>query len=96
VVAPTQATLAAAHLKSTQQRIAAEREADRAAGYNEEEESVVVEEDEGDEAGEESAEASAIADENKPMTKEQEATLRRLQNRQKLAQKRANEQFGLP
>jgi len=96
VVAPTQATLAAAHLKSTQQRIAAEREADRAAGYNEEEESVVVEEDEGDEAGEEPAEASAIADENKPMTKEQEATLRRLQNRQKLAQKRANEQFGLP
>jgi translation initiation factor IF-3 len=96
VVAPTQATLAAAHLKSTQQRIAAEREADRAAGYNEEEESVVVEEDEGDEAGEESAEASAIADENKPITKEQEATLRRLQNRQKLAQKRANEQFGLP
>jgi len=96
VVAPTQATLAAAHLKSTQQRIAAEREADRAAGYNEEEESVVVEEDEGDEAGEESAEASAIADEKKPMTKEQEATLRRLQNRQKLAQKRANEQFGLP
>jgi len=96
VVAPTQATLAAAHLKSTQQRIAAEREADRAAGYNEEEESVVVEEDEGDEAEEESAEASAIADENKPMTKEQEATLRRLQNRQKLAQKRANEQFGLP
>jgi translation initiation factor IF-3 len=96
VVAPTQATLAAAHLKSTQQRIAAEREADRAAGYNEEEESVVVEEDEGDETEDESAEASAIADENKPMTKEQEATLRRLQNRQKLAQKRANEQFGLP
>ncbi len=96
VVAPTQATLAAAHLKSTQQRIAAEREADRAAGYNEEEESVVVEEDEGDETEEESAEAPAIADENKPMTKEQEATLRRLQNRQKLAQKRANEQFGLP
>jgi hypothetical protein len=30
------------------------------------------------------------------MTKEQEAALRRQQNRQKLAQKRANEQFDLP
>jgi translation initiation factor IF-3 len=95
VVAPTQATLAAAHLKSTKQRIAAEREADRAAGYNEEDESVAVEEeDEGEE--EESAGIPTVADESKPITKEQEAALRRLQNRQKLAEKRANEQFGLP
>jgi len=93
VIAPTPATLAAAHLKSTQQRIAAEREADRAAGYNEEEENL-VEDDEGDDVEEEElANHSAAAEQSKPMTKEQ---LRRLQNRQKLAQKRANEQFGLP
>lgn len=92
VIAPTPATLAAAHLKSTQQRIAAEREADRAAGYNEEEENL-VEDDEGDDVDDESANHPAAAEQNKPMTKEQ---LRRLQNRQKLAQKRANEQFGLP
>lgn len=91
VIAPTPATLAAAHLKSTQQRIAAEREADRAAGYNEEEENL-VEDNEGDDVEDESASHPA-AEQTKPMTKEQ---LRRLQNRQKLAQKRANEQFDLP
>jgi len=95
VVAPTPATLAAAHLKSTQQRIAAEREADRAAGYNEEEESV-IEEDEGTETDEGPADTLPVAEQSKPMTKEQEAALRRQQNRQKLAQKRANEQFDLP
>lgn len=102
VVAPTPATLAAAHLKSTQQRIAAEREADRAAGYNEEEEEI-EEIEEADEDGEGEGEVlngqvtelteTASA---KALTKEQEAELRRRQNREKLAQKRANEQFGLP
>jgi translation initiation factor IF-3 len=50
ILAPTQATLANAHLKSTQQRIEAEREADKAAGYDEEAEEAEVElEDDDDE-----------------------------------------------
>ncbi len=95
VIAPTPATLAAAHLKSTQQRIEAERAADRAAGYNEEEEEVEdieLEESESDEGEAVLVEAAPA----KVLTKEQEAELRRRQNREKLAQKRANEQFGLP
>jgi translation initiation factor IF-3 len=91
ILAPTQATLANAHLKSTQQRIAAEREADRAAGYNEEEEEIdeLADDDEDD--------FEAEPDQpDKPMTKEQVAAARKAQNREKLAQKRANEQYGLP
>lgn len=101
VIAPTPATLAAAHLKSTQQRIEAERAADRAAGYNEEEEEIEEVEDVEDVESEEEAltehapELVAAAS-AKALTKEQEAELRRRQNREKLAQKRANEQFGLP
>jgi translation initiation factor IF-3 len=99
VIAPTPATLAAAHSKATQQRIEAERAADRAAGYNEEEEEieetddVELEDDEGADGDE--AELAGVAS-SKPPTKEQEAEARRRQNREKLAQKRANEQFGLP
>lgn len=97
VVAPTPATLAAAHLKSTQQRIEAERAADRAAGYNEEEEEIEEENEETeDAAAEEGAPVLAVAASAKALTKEQEAELRRRHNREKLAQKRANEQFGLP
>ena len=99
VIAPTPATLAAAHSKATQQRIEAERAADRAAGYNEEEEEIEEAEDaeleEDEEAGDREAELVGVAP-TKPLTKEQEAEMRRRQNREKLAQKRANEQFGLP
>ncbi|MFC1463344.1 MAG: translation initiation factor IF-3 [Candidatus Brachytrichaceae bacterium NZ_4S206] len=101
VIAPTPATLAAAHLKSTQQRIEAERAADRAAGYNEEEEEIEEVEDVEDVESEEEALTEhapelVSAASAKALTKEQEAELRRRQNREKLAQKRANEQFGLP
>lgn len=101
VIAPTSATLAAAHLKSTQQRIEAERAADRAAGYNEEEEEIEEVEDVEDVESEEEALSEhapelVVAAPAKALTKEQEAELRRRQNREKLAQKRANEQFGLP
>jgi translation initiation factor IF-3 len=88
ILAPNQATLAKAHLKSTQQRIEAEREADKAAGYDEE-----VEEAE-DLADGDDDDADAQAD--RSMFKEHEAAARKAQNREKLAQKRANEQFGLP
>lgn len=90
ILAPTQATLAKVHLKSTQQRIEAEREADKAAGYDEEAEEVedLVEDDDDD-----AEMAESVA---RSMAKEQEAAARKAQNREKLAQKRANEQFGLP
>lgn len=104
VIAPTPATLAAAHLKATRQRIEAEREADRAAGYDEEAEEIAdeVEDDEDDELDllNEEAEASAevLVPElvSRARAKEREAEERRQRNREKLAQKRANEQFGLP
>lgn len=89
ILAPTQATLAAAHLKSTQQRIEAEREADKAAGYDEAEEEI-------DEIDEEDDEVEEEAQPAKPLTKEEEAAARKAANREKLSQKRANEQFGLP
>jgi translation initiation factor IF-3 len=98
VIAPTPATLAAAHSKATQQRIEAERAADRAAGYNEEEEIEEAEDaelEEDEEAGDREVELVGV-EQTKPLTKEQEAEMRRRQNREKLAQKRANEQFGLP
>lgn len=104
VIAPTPATLAAAHLKATRQRIEAEREADRAAGYDEEAEEIAdeVEDGEDDELDllNEEAEASAevLVPElvSRARAKEREAEERRQRNREKLAQKRANEQFGLP
>lgn len=88
ILAPTQATLAGAHLKSTQQRIEAEREADKAAGYDEAEEEIDDIDDEDDEIDETQPE--------KPLTKEEEAAARKAANREKLSQKRANEQHGLP
>lgn len=104
VIAPTPATLAAAHLKATRQRIEAEREADRAAGYDEEAEEIAdeVEDGEDDELDllNEEAEASAevLVPElvSRARAKEREAEERRQRNREKLVQKRANEQFGLP
>lgn len=90
ILAPTQATLSKAHLRSTQQRIEAEREADKAAGYDEEVEEI---EDLVDDDDDDPETAESIA---RSMAKEQEAAARKAQNREKLAQKRANEQFGLP
>lgn len=106
VIAPTPATLAAAHLKATRQRIEAEREADRAAGYDEEAEEIAdeIEDDADNELDllneETEASAKVLVPEpelvTKARTKEREAEERRQRNREKLAQKRANEQFGLP
>jgi translation initiation factor IF-3 len=92
ILAPTAATLAAVGNKSTQQRIAAEREADKAAGYEEEAEE--IEEDDDDEG-------EGDGDEAKPEVKyaptpEERQRERRQISRGKLAQKRADEQFGLP
>lgn len=92
ILAPTQATLAAAHLKSTQQRVEAEREADIAAGYNEEEEEIEIDAEDDDELEIESKDEQS----SKPPSKQQTVEERRAANREKLAQKRANEQMGLP
>ena len=89
ILAPTPTTLANVGLRSTQQRVEAEREADLAAGYDEAEEEVELDDDD--------AEDDEIKSETPvKLTKEQEATARKQQNREKLAQKRANEQFGMP
>jgi translation initiation factor IF-3 len=94
IMAPTQTTLANAHLKTTRQRIDEEREADKAAGYDEEAEeaeaaaAAAAESDDDDEEG------------DKPVvyapTPEAKARERKQISRGKLAQKRADEQFGLP
>lgn len=92
IIAPTQATLANVGSKSTQQRIEAEREADRAAGYDEEVEEVELDDtdDNDDEIDTQDAQPA------KPHTKQEEVAARKAENRTKLAKKRADEQFGLP
>ncbi len=94
ILAPSQTTLANAHLKSTQQRVDAEREADLAAGYDEEQEEVELDTD----ADDDDEIEIETKDEQpaKPQSKEQEVAARRAANRDKLASKRANEQMGLP
>ncbi len=106
VLAPTPATLAASRLKSTRQRIEAERAADKAAGYDEElEELEEAEEDEDVEqasaqqpASETAQQPSASQGEHEQVrrSKEEIAAARKEANRKKIAQKRAEEQFGLP
>ncbi len=96
ILAPTQATLAAAHLKSTQQRVEAEREADKAAGYDEVVEEIV---DAIDEIEDDIDDEEIEIEEGQPakhISKEEEAAARKVSNREKLSQKRANEQLGLP
>jgi translation initiation factor IF-3 len=89
ILAPTQTTLANAHSGVTQQRITEEREADKAAGYDEEvEEAEVPEEDEEDD------DASTAL--QRAPTPEEKARERKQISRGKLAQRRADEQFGLP
>lgn len=91
ILAPTAATLANAHLKSTQQAVEAERAADKAAGYDEDMEEAEPDEDD---VGEDELE---LKDEQPAkLTPEQEAAMRKQNNREKRAQKLANEQFGLP
>lgn len=102
VLAPTPATLAAAHLKSTRQRIEAERAADKAAGYDEEaEEREDLTEDNGDEEPQASLTEQSAADQtaapsDKVDLKAQQIAARKAANREKRAQKRAQEQFDLP
>lgn len=88
ILAPTQTTLANAHLKATQQRITEERAADKAAGYDEEAEEAEVHDDDDDD------DASAAL--QRAPTPEEKARERKQISRGKLAQKRADEQFGLP
>jgi translation initiation factor IF-3 len=88
ILAPTAATLANAHLKVTQQTVEAEREADKAAGYDEEMEEAEPDDDDDDVELKDELPAK--------LTPDQEAAVRKQQNREKLAQKRASEQFGLP
>lgn len=91
ILAPTAATLANAHLKSTQQAVEAERAADKAAGYDED-----VEEAEPDEDDDGEDELELKDEQPAKLTPEQEAAVRKQNNREKRAQKLANEQFGLP
>jgi len=91
ILAPTAATLANAHLRSTQQAVEAERAADKAAGYDEE-----VEEAEPDEDDDSDDEVEMKEEQPAKLTPEQEAAARKQQNREKRAQKLANEQLGLP
>ena len=96
IMAPSQATLAAAHLRATQDRIDREREVDKAAGYDEEAElaeaAAVVEEDDDDDTPEVETQAAP----KYAPAPEVKAKERKQISRGKLAQKRANEQFGLP
>lgn len=90
VLAPTAATIAASTLKSTQARIEAEREADKAQGF-------VEDEDEEDDEDVESVETPVLAEENAPtngITKDK--AVRKAQNRVKRAKERSMEQFNLP
>lgn len=109
VLAPTPATLAAAHLKSTKEKIEAERAADKAAGYDEEaEEREALLEDDEEETTSEAAQPSAVSstpeatqqpaaeDTTKPKTKEQLIAERKAAKSEKRAQKLAQEQFELP
>jgi translation initiation factor IF-3 len=94
ILAPSQATLAAATLKSTQDRIEKEREADKAAGYDED-----AEQTEHDDNEDEDNDAAVSAVDSTPQrapTAEDKTRERKAISREKLAQKRASEQFGLP
>jgi translation initiation factor IF-3 len=92
ILAPTAATLAAANNRATQQRIEAEREEDKAAGYEEEAEEI-EEEDDDDDGGDADGAKSEVKYAPTPEERQRE---RRQVSRGKLAQKRADEQFGLP
>ncbi|MCS7060025.1 MAG: translation initiation factor IF-3 [Thermoflexales bacterium] len=94
VLAPTPATLAAAHSKATQARIQRELEEDRAKGYVEEDDE---DEDEGDEDGESGA-AMGTAEAAVPakLTPEEERAAQKARNRKKKDEERRMEQYGLP
>ena len=94
IMAPTQQTLANMTLKATQQRIDAEREADKAAGYDEDAEVAEAEAAETEPETDDEEEAQpAVQFAPTPEAKVRE---RKQISRGKLAQKRADEQFGLP
>jgi translation initiation factor IF-3 len=95
VVAPTQATLAAAANKAVQQRIEAERQADIAAGYDEKEDESVEDDDDGGDGASAGEETHAAVDAHKP-TYEEKLAERKAANREKRKEKLANEQLGLP
>jgi translation initiation factor IF-3 len=89
ILAPTAATIAASTLKSTQARIEAELEADKAEGFVEEDE----DEQEDDEV--EVAEAQPVVEEQ-PLGVIKDKTVRKAVNRVKRAKERSEEQFNLP
>lgn len=97
VLAPNAATIAASNLKATQQRVEAEREADRAKGYHEEEEEI----EDDDEGFEEDADGPkpvepAAAESTPTEIDFSDKVARRAMNKDKRDKQRANEQFGLP
>ncbi len=89
ILSPNPATLASAHLRSTQQAIETERAEDKAAGYDEE----VEDADDGSDADDETPEAPVIKYAPTPEERQRE---RKQVSRGKLADQRANEQLGLP
>ena len=90
VLAPTAATVAASTLKSTQTRIQAELEEDKAQGFVEEEDD---DEDDFDEVEDDETSEVIIQGENGVI---KDKTVRKAVNRVKRAKERSQEQFNLP
>ena len=90
VLAPTAATVAASTLKSTQTRIQAELEEDKAQGFIEEEDD---DEDDFDEVEDDETSEVIVQGENGVI---KDKTVRKAVNRVKRAKERSQEQFNLP
>lgn|GEM_PF-36242 len=90
VLAPTAATVAASTLKSTQTRIQAELEEDKAQGFVEEEDD---DEDDFDEVEDDETSEVIVQGENGVI---KDKTVRKAVNRVKRAKERSQEQFNLP
>ena len=97
VLAPTQATIAAAHLRATQDRVEAERQADFEQGFVEEIDNLDEDED-GDEAADENdgKVAESVADGKIVDMQQKKALDRKQASRDKRQKVRNEEQWGLP
>ena len=96
VLAPTAATLAAANLKSTQDRIQAERAEDEAQGFAEEAVDLDADTEEDDDDDDETTSAEQPAPIPVERLQEHKEREKKLANREKTRNKRAEEQYGLP
>lgn len=95
VLAPTAATLSSAHLKTTQDRLEAERQADLEEGYVEEIDN--LEEDEDDDDDDTAENGKAAGDDGKIVDTQLKKSIdRKLASREKRQKARDQEQWGLP